>query len=1429
MASKTLERKMSSGNSFFTDAIVAGRRVTALVDSGCTHTCLSNRWVDEKRVTYRVKRKPMRVALANGEAPAYGRGVINLEAPNTEVVIAGIKDTRAISISDIGDLDMILGMDWLQTHNPQIDWAKRTISGREPARRIAGTRKTSTQSSPTTGRVGRISLHKIMRICAKRPEEVGIFWLRRVDTNKAKEPSEDSKRQIPEEYKEYAALFEENEATALAKHQQWDHEIPLEEGVKLKPGPMYPLTRDQADELKRYIEVNIRKGYIRQSESPMASPILFVPKKNGKMRLCVDYRQLNNATIKNRYPLPLITELMDRLQGVKWFTKFDIREGYYRIRMAEGHEWKTAFKTRYGLYEYLVMPFGLTNAPATFQAVINQALHEYLDVFVTAYLDDVLVYSSGTLEEHKEHVKKVLAKLQEYNLLIQPDKSEFHVTRTEYLGFIISREGVEMDPKKTEAVRDWPTPTSVKEVQSFLGFANFLRKFIRDYSKTTIALTEITKKEKGFRWDVEQEQAFTELKVKFTNAPVLRLFNPNLRIVIFTDASDFAIGACFYQIQEDGKRLPVGYHSRKLTPAELNYDIHDKELLAIVVAMEEWSVWLRGSRYKVTVYSDHKNLTSFTTTKKLNRRQVRWAEMLADIDFEIIHCKGTENGAADALSRRVDYVQEGKPTYDAVLKTNDRGYMEYNHPRLATITIVEDEWEERIRNKKQGQIEYHEGRTVVPESIQQELIREKHGAIAHGHQGIEKTLERITRNYYFPNMRKRVEEVIKECIGCNLNKPTRHRPYGLLQPLEPPEGPWQSVSMDFIVKLPESIEPGTRRRCDSILVIVCRLTKYAYFLPTRENINAEELAYEIMRSVVSRHGMPKQFISDRDKLFTSKFWNTLLAKLGSKSKLSTSFHPQTDGQTERTNQTLEQYLRMYVNYEQSNWVDLLPTAQFAFNSAKSSTTGESPFHANHGYEPTAYGEPRKIESLSESARERADKYVQTYERLRKAISDRNKSAQQYANKRRVEGPTLKEGDKVFLLRGKNIKTKRPSGKLDNVKIGPFQVKRVVGPVNYELLLPTSMRIHPIFHISRLEPAPQNAEITKDIQLEVDETDYEVERIKDLRRFGRQWKYLVKWQGYEDTHNTWEPLKNLRGCQEAVSLYHQRHPEKVPRLKENQEPTNRPCRAQGLRTLRLRALHAQSAPPLPTSPTLQSRKARDGTSPLCAPQENEAGLRDAPRDSGTLSAEQRSRRVDDAQRSAADEALLRHDPPSPSPFRSPPDYTWNSDEGTQDNDQMLEKPCKPEGALQSDSSSKESTCCERREQHDRPGDNGELWRVQPWAWRKGRSRGMYESVHSGGGTGLYTPRYQTRRRGRADVSQCSHGDCRTAWKNVVQALSSFCPMEDLRNTGPLCLRDESKEEEANVTSTARTEVIKRSAEGRRSADDRRDDSLSDRNA
>jgi hypothetical protein len=342
-----------------------------------------------------------------------------------------------------------------------------------------------------------------------------------------------------------------------------------------------------------------------------------------------------------------------RLSRAKWFTKLDVRDAYNLIRVANGDEWKTAFRTRYGLYESLVMPFGLTNAPATFQTYINEALRQFLDEFATAFQDDVLIYSDS-LAEHKVHVRRVLEKLREYGLHLKPQKCEFYREEVKYLGLIIGREGIKMDPEKVRAVRDWDTPEKLYDVRSFLGFANFYRRFIYGYSDIVRPLTELTRKTVKWKWEPEQQQAFDRLKEAFTSAPILRHFDFDKEIVVETDASDYVSAGVLSQYGDDDLLHPVAFFSKKHSPAECNYEIYDKELMAIIRCFEEWRAELQSSPVDtpIQVLSDHKNLEYFMTNKLLSRRQARWAQFLSQFNFRIAYRPGKQGGKPDALTRR---------------------------------------------------------------------------------------------------------------------------------------------------------------------------------------------------------------------------------------------------------------------------------------------------------------------------------------------------------------------------------------------------------------------------------------------------------------------------------------------------------------------------------------------------------------------------------------------------------------------------------------------------------------------------------------------------------------------------------------------------------------------------------------------------------
>ena len=1009
------------------------------------------------------------------------------------------------------------------------------------------------------------------------------------------EPSPDPDlSQIPPEYHEFAEVFSKKESDKLPEHRPYDHRIQLEEGaIPPSAQPIYHLTPEELDVLRKYIDENLIKRFLRPSHSPCGAPVLFVKKPDGSLRLCVDYRALNKLTIKNRYPLPLIGELLDRLSNAKFFTKFDVRDGFNRLRMGAGEEWKTAFRCRYGSFEYTVMPFGLCNAPGTFQHYMNDTFRDFLDEFLVVYLDDLLIYSK-TMKEHKQHVRRVLERLRDAGLYLKPSKCVFHVQEVTFLGFVIGPDGVKMDPAKVEAITSWPTPRSVHDIRVFLGLASFYRRFIDNFSQIVTPLTNLLKKGKKFHWDKPTQKAFEKLKTSFTTAPILRHFDPSLDVIVETDASDRAMGGAISQRGPDGLLHPIAFFSRKFNGAELNYEIYDKEMLAIVEVMDRYRYYFEGLGHKTTVYTDHRNLLWFTETKVYNRRQARWAEKLSRFDFVIVFRPGKQGGKPDALSRRPDYMS---PEEDRDIRTMaflkpdqvDTSLLNPETPEailqcvrlnsvVAEVMAIDEELAQNIRQalpadpqigpylkhladdtmpRDDDVAEYlkpfslhkdglvlRDGLVYVPDegNIKLEILKSCHDSKISGHLGQAKTLEIVSRNYFWPRMRQYINEYIQTCDTCARNKTPRHAPYGQLHPLPIPAGPWESVSMDYIVELPLS------NGHDAIYVCVDRLTKMAHFCPTTSNVTAEQTAQLYLQNIFKHHGLPNNIISDRGTQFTSKFTRRLLELCDIKSNKSTAYHPQSDGQTERVNQVLEQYLRIFCDYQQDDWYQLLPLAEFVYNNAQNASTGVSPFYANYGYHPRS--SPRLVvteEVINPRAEELAANIRKIHTQLRSQLESAQADYKEKYDRHVKEHPPFAVGDKVWLMR-KNIKTNRPSQKLDVKRLGPFKILEIVGEskLAFKLELPPQMRIHPVFHASLLEPykantLPGRTQPPPPPILVENELEYVVDEVLDSKIDRGKLRYYIDWEGYPPEDRTWEPVSHLKNAKDAVAQFHARYP------------------------------------------------------------------------------------------------------------------------------------------------------------------------------------------------------------------------------------------------------------------------------------------------
>eukprot|EP01116_Phalansterium_solitarium_P005967 TRINITY_DN1828_c0_g1_i11.p1 TRINITY_DN1828_c0_g1~~TRINITY_DN1828_c0_g1_i11.p1 ORF type:complete len:724 (+),score=101.60 TRINITY_DN1828_c0_g1_i11:2055-4226(+) len=555
---------------------------------------------------------------------------------------------------DLDGYDAILGRRWLRQHNPRIDWRAGTIDfdyGGRPmhwdlhAADITG--------NWTAANVHLLSRRQLVHAARKSGAEVFAVFVHprepvletlKMPSKELNAPNE-KMRALLEEYKD---VFPD-ELPGMPPPREVDHRIDLQANAEPTCRAPYRLAPQELEELKKQLDDLLSKGLIRPSTSPFGAPVLFVKKKDGTMRMCIDYRALNNNTIKNRYPLPRIEDLLDQLAGARYFSKIDLRSGYHQIRIASGDEYKTAFRTRYGHFEFTVLPFGLTNAPPTFMRLMNDILRPYLDDFVEAFLDDVLIFSK-TADEHLRHVRLVLDKLREHKLYAKASKCEFFKETIEFLGHHISAAGVQPLASKVSAVTDWPTPTGVPELRSFLGLANYYRRFVRGYATLASPLTDLLRAGKKFEWSATHQEAFDLLKRRLTEAPTLAVPTGTGTFLVRTDASDFGTGATLEEVSMDGTKQVIAYHSRRLLPAEQNYSAYDRELLAIVDALKAWRHYLGNRRFQLV--TDHHTLRFLNTKATVNRREARWLEQLAEFDFEVIYKPGSTNQAADALSRR---------------------------------------------------------------------------------------------------------------------------------------------------------------------------------------------------------------------------------------------------------------------------------------------------------------------------------------------------------------------------------------------------------------------------------------------------------------------------------------------------------------------------------------------------------------------------------------------------------------------------------------------------------------------------------------------------------------------------------------------------------------------------------------------------------
>ena len=678
-----------------------------------------------------------------------------------------------------------------------------------------------------------------------------------------------AERELPDTYKEFADVFSQKDTDGLPPSRSFDHTIQLEDSFTPRRAKNYPLNPAETKVCKAFIEEHLKNGRITPSQSPQASPFFFVPKKDGTLRPCQDYRYLNSHTTKNAYPLPLISELVDQLKGSKIFTKFDIRWGYNNILIRPEDRWKAAFSTPFSLYEPTVMFFGLCNSPATFQAYMNHTFQDFIDEgWLIIYMDDMLIHSKDNPTLHRECTKRVLQRLREQRLALKLSKCSFDANEVEYLGLLVSAGAIKMDPTKLLAIKNWNPPRDVKAVRSFIGFCNFYRKFIPGFSDLAKPLLSLTHKNAQWQWSVDHEIAFAKIKEAFLKQLVLAFPDHNKPFFVMTDASLTASGSVLMQKDSNGHLHPCAYFSKTFSPTERNYDIYDRELLAVIHALTEWRQYLTGTTHPVTIITDHKNLTYFKKPQCLSCRQARWQMFLQDYDLEWNHTPGTAMDPADALSRK-DEVDTSSDNTEQVLlpdlhinmldaslaskiaesTPSDQFVIDaLSAMEASTVPLPRSSPEDWYFD--QGAL-YYKGRLYVPEPARHSLVKGIHESLAGAHGGYFHTISLLQRDYWWPGMTTFVRRFIAGCAICQANKVNTHPSHPPLAPISSKcTRPFQQISMDLITDLPLS------HSYDSVLVVVDHgLLKGVIFSPCNKTTSAADIAEIFFRCIFPRFGL----------------------------------------------------------------------------------------------------------------------------------------------------------------------------------------------------------------------------------------------------------------------------------------------------------------------------------------------------------------------------------------------------------------------------------------------------------------------------------------------------------------------------------------------------------------------------------------------
>ena len=853
-------------------------------------------------------------------------------------------------------------------------------------------------------------------------------------------------------------------------------------------GPVKPVRQlpysnawKQREIIQKEVSEMLEDGVISPSISPWASPVVLVIKPDKTWRFCVDYRRLNALTQVPVYPLPRIEDSLSRLEGSCIFSNLDLQCGFWQIPLNPNDIKKTAFVTADGHYEFNFMPYGLAGAPASFQAMMDVLLAGLKWNTCLIYLDDVVLFSS-TIDQHLMRLEAVLIRIMEANLRIKLKKCHFFESILKILGFVVDKNGILPDPAKLRAVRDYPQPKSIKETQSFIGLCSFYRKFLKGFSIIARPLTQLTRKNHPFVWDIDQQVSFQALKDQLTSPPLLCHPDYNLPFEIHPDGSGFGIGAVILQWRDGNCRI-IAYASRLLNKHERNYSVTEIECLALIWAVKKFRLYIWGQ--KVKIVTDHHALCYLMTKRDLSGRLARWSLTLQEFDIQIVHRSGRLHTDADALSRfpvdGPESEEDDLPMYNLNLEDEPPDVKDKQRKcdRLNKIIIGLQNEDQKVRERfrkfvlvdhllyrrsiKHGQERL---RLCVPPSLCDRVMKSCHDQPSSGRLGFHRTIVKIRNRHDWPGMDGSLRDYIRTCIKCQTRKEPRYKPAGYLQSIIT-EKPFQNIGIDVLGPFPIS-----RRKNRFIIVVVDYLTKWAITIALPDS-KTQQIVDFIVENIVLQHGAPTTLISDGGKNLTSRMMEEVLSALKIDHRVATGYHPQSLGQVERLNHTLAVLLSMYVNEQHDNWDEMLSAITFAYNTSRQETTGYTPFFLLFGREPrlpidVVFGSS-PVGDVIISSSDYANDLISRLSNARSLLKVRmgimqSKQAHYYNNRRRES--EFKEGDIVLVY--KPIRKVGRADKLIHHFVGPYKVIRKITPLNYEIQLLSRRKKSEIVHVCRMK-------------------------------------------------------------------------------------------------------------------------------------------------------------------------------------------------------------------------------------------------------------------------------------------------------------------------------------------------------------------------